>query len=139
MWILENLAVLVVALTAGALVQGDRVPPPKGSHSAVIRGCVHGSSLKAIHSDTDPGDETFHLRMSKGIAKALKEYEGHQVELTGFVKDTDRMMGGAKSKNITSKTKITVGGSEDRNEGGVPDARELQVTSFRDVAPTCSR
>jgi hypothetical protein len=133
-------AVVIVGLAFAPWAQSDRVPPPKDMHEAVVQGCLRGGSLKVTRSDTG-GDqpETFHLRIPKGIAKALKEYEGHEVELTGFVKDTDRTMGAGKSKALSNNTKITVGAREDHDPGDLPPQRDLQVASFRDVAPVCHR
>jgi hypothetical protein len=131
---------IALALMIGASggVQGDRPPKPREKSETVIQGCLLGKTLKTKKVDTSGSQtRTFRLRLPKSLAAALKEHEGHEEELTGVLSDTERTMGGSKSKMVGSKTKITVGASEERNTGA-PDDPELEVISFRHVASTCS-
>jgi hypothetical protein len=144
---------IALALVIGALGarQGDRPPKPRDvsdmtarkpdttakKSETAIQGCLQGKTLKATKGDTSgSATRTFRLRLSKSLSTALKEHEGHEEEITGVLSDTERTMGGSKSKMVGSRTKITVGASEERNTGA-PEDPELQVISFRHVAPTC--
>jgi hypothetical protein len=132
-----NTIALAVMIGAFGGWQGDRPPKPRDKSETVIQGCLQGKTLKATKSDTSgPQTRTFRLRLPKSLATALKEHEGHEEELTGVLSDTERTMGGSKTKTVGSRTKITVGASEERNTGAPADP-ELEVTSFRHVASTC--
>jgi hypothetical protein len=48
-------------------------------------------------------------------------------------------MGASKSKTLGDKTKITVGARADLDRGASPEERDLQVASFRNIAPVCHR
>ena len=72
----------------------------------------------------------------KAIGKALKEYQGHDIVLSGRLKNGDKTMDGGKSARIGDKTKIFVGAREDRSMGA-PSPRELEVTSFSDAGDVC--
>jgi len=131
--------VMAIAFVVGVFgePQVDRPPKPSEKPETVIQGCLHGKSLKARKVDTSGAQtRSFRLRIPKSLAAALKEHEGHEEELTGVLADTERSMGGSKSKMVGSRTKITVGASEERNTG-TPEDPQLDVISFRHVASTC--
>jgi hypothetical protein len=89
--------------------------PDAGEAAAVVVGCLHGSELKL----TKPGvsgtcSDTVRLRGAKKVAKALREHEGHEKELTGRLTEPKTKMGGGRSKTPGNRTKITVEAHEDR-------------------------
>jgi hypothetical protein len=130
-----HLLLVVLAL------QGD--PRPKDNRPVVIiRGCLEGSKLKVTSADTE-GVTTriYRLKIPKSLSGALKEHRGHEEELTGLLTDSSRRMGGGKTAKIGSRTKVSVGASEERTGGARPatDIPQLEVESFMHVASVCKR
>jgi hypothetical protein len=116
--------------------QRDVRPAPSKKDPVTVRGCLHGSSLKITDAmAVDIWSGTIRLKLSKALAKALREHEGHEEELTGVMHDTPRTMGGTKSTPVGKKTKITYGAREERNTS--EEVPQLEVSSFRHVNPTC--
>jgi len=132
-----NCGSLLLLASVAAVIQVDRRPPGPDRPTTVVEGCLHGRTLKATRVDTTGVQtHTFRLRIPKSLAAALKEHEGHKEELTGILSDTERTMGGGRTKAVGRRTKITVGAREERNTGLKEDP-QLEVVSFRHVATTC--
>jgi hypothetical protein len=109
---------------------------PRNTRDAVARGCLDGNWLRHARVDESGSTEDVRLRLSKAIGKALKEYQGHDIVLSGRLKNGDKTMDGGKSAKIGDKTKIFVGAREDHGTG-TPSPRELEVTSFSDAGGVC--
>jgi hypothetical protein len=120
--------------------QSDVVKNSRDSDPITLRGCLHGKTLKVTRSDDPLGPETktFSLHLSKALATALREHEGHEEEITGVLRHTARAMGGTKSKVMNGgKTKVTVGATEERNTGPDEGPPQIDVTGFRHMADLC--
>jgi len=148
---------LTVAMTATAAAaqtpQQPQAPPPTSDRKAqtkknvvVVRGCVSASTLthaEAPEYATSVPD-SLKLTGSRAVRGALKEANGHTVELTGTLKGVKNQASGALVKD-TGKTKIYVGGTERRTgqERMMDDQRKdvatLDVSSVKDLAPTCTQ
>jgi hypothetical protein len=129
-------AILVASIAIFAQGQGDVRPAPSKKDPVTVRGCLHGTSLKLTDPiPLDVWSGTIRLKLSKALAKALGEHDGHEEELTGVMHDTPRAMGGTKSTPVGKKTKITYGAREERNTS--QEVPELEVSSFRHVNPSC--
>ena len=125
---------LLFAATFQAQVQPAPVQKPE---PFVVSGCLHGPTLKTTRSNTSGVSvTTFRLRGPKQLMKALREYEGQEVEINGTLKDSKGRMGAARTKALGGRTKITVGIREDRNTEQ-PEDPELTVQSFRRLSPHC--
>jgi hypothetical protein len=127
--------IVVVAL------QGDTRPKDNRT-VVVVQGCLQGSTLKATSADpSGVRTDSYHLKIRKSLSTVLKEFRGHELELTGLLTDRSTRMGGSKTAKIGPRTKVTVGASEERtsNNVDVTDVPQLEVQSFRDVAPVCKR
>lgn len=107
--------------------------------TVVVRGCLHGSTLKAVRADTQLSRvDTYRLKIPKSLSAALKEHQGHEEELSGVLTASRTRMGGSKTKQVGSRTKITIG-ADDERIGGEPDTPELAVQTFTHVAPACQQ
>jgi len=120
--------------------QSDVVNKSRDSDPITLRGCLHGKTLKVTRSDYPLGPEikTFSLHLSKTLATALREHEGHEEEVTGVLHHTARSMGGTKSKVMNGgKTKVTVGATEERNTGPDEGPPLIDVSTVRHIAELC--
>lgn len=134
----NTLLALTLALVTSP--QSDVVKKDPKSDPITLRGCIHGKTLKVTRSDNPLGPETrsFHLHLSKALANALREHEGHEEEITGVLQPTSRAMGGTKSKVVNGgKTRISVGAAEERNTGPDDGPPQIDVSSFRHIAALC--
>ena len=132
------LLALTFAVTSSP--QSDVVKKSRDSDPITLRGCLHGKTLKVTRSDDPLGPETksFSLHLSKALATALREHEGHEEEITGVLRNTARSMGGTKSKVMNGgRTKVTVGAAEERNTGPDEGPPLIDVSSFRHIADLC--
>jgi hypothetical protein len=130
---------LQVLLLAVVGIQGD-TRPKDDRLTVVVQGCLQGSTLRVTDADTSGVSvDTYKLKLSKALKSALKEHEGHEEELSGLLVPSNKRMGGTKTKTVGSgKTKITIGAEEQRLDN-TADIPELEVQSFRHVAPVCNR
>jgi hypothetical protein len=133
---------ILFALTFAVILspQSDVVKKSRDSDPVTIRGCLQGKTLKVTRSDEPLGPETksFSLHLSKALATALREHEGHEEEITGVLRHTARSMGGTKSKVMNGgRTKVTVGAAEERNTGPDEGPPLIEVNSFRHIADLC--
>jgi len=132
--------VILQLLLVTVVLQGDARPKDNRS-VAVIQGCLEGSTLKITSADTEGvRSDTYRLKIPKSLSGTLKELRGHELELTGLLTDRSSRMGGSKTAKIGSRTKISVGASDEQmNNKDTPktDLPELEVQSFKDVAPAC--
>jgi hypothetical protein len=109
---------------------------PKTTRDAAARGCLDGNWLRHARVDEAGSTEDLRLRLSKAIGKALKEYQGHDIVLTGRLKNGNQTMDGGKTAKVGGKTRIFVGARADEGMGNV-SPRELEVTSFSDAGGAC--
>jgi hypothetical protein len=133
-----TLLALTLALMSPS--QRDVVKKDRDSEAITLQGCLHGKALKVTRSDDPLGPETrtFRLHLSKALANALREHEGHEEEITGMLQPTSRAMGGTKSKVVNGgKTRISVGAAEERNTGPDDGPPQIDVSSFRHIAALC--
>src|SRR6476646_11841570 len=133
---------ILLALTFALISspQSDVVKKSRDSDPISLRGCLHGKTLKVTRSDDPLGPETksFSLHLSKALATALREHEGHEEEITGVLRHTARSMGGTKSKVMNGgRTKVTVGAAEERNSGSDEGPPVMDVSSFRHITDLC--
>ena len=127
---------LVLSTVVGA-AQANRPPTGPDKPTTVIEGCLNGRTLEATNVDTTGVQRhTYRLKIPKSLASALKEHEGHKEEITGILSDTDRTMGGGRTKAVGKRTKITIGAREERNTGPKEEP-QLEVLSFRHVSASC--
>jgi hypothetical protein len=135
---MEMVHTLIAVVSVLSLsLQGDVRQPSSDKPPIVVEGCVQGRTLKVTRAETSGVErQTYRLKLSKALARALKEHENHEEEITGVVSDTARAMGGTRSKTVGSKTTITVGARETRNTGALEDP-QLEVSAFRHLNPTC--
>ena len=106
----------------------------------VVRGCLHGTTLKVTKADTSGVYvDTYKLKLSKALSAAFKEHRDHEEELTGLLTPSANKMGGSKTKTVGGRTRITIGAAEERSSATVADIPQLEVQSFRHIAPVCPR
>lgn len=105
-----------------------------------VTGCLNGASLRATKVDTSGTYiDRFRLKGSKETWKTFtKAHQGHEVEITGTLRDPAGVMGGGTTKELGKKTKIYVNG---RPRPNVPSAGAtdplIEVQSFRYVKDAC--
>jgi len=127
---------LLIALTAAASAQEKRKPEPR---IIVASGCLSGASLRATKVDTSGTYvDRFRLKGSKEQWKTFaKEHQGHEIEVTGALRDPDQVMGVGSTKEI-GKTKIYAGARPRPNvpTAGVTDPL-IEITAFRHIRDKC--
>jgi hypothetical protein len=105
-----------------------------------VTGCLNGASLRATKVDTSGTYiDRFRLKGSKEQWKAFsKEHQGHEIEVTGTLRDPDQVMGVGSTKEIGKKTKIYAGARPRPNvpAAGVIDPL-IEITSFRYIKDPC--
>jgi hypothetical protein len=103
-------------------------------------GCLNGASLRATKVDTSGTYiDRFRLKGSKETWKTFsKAHQGHEIEVTGALRDPDRVMGVGSTKEIGKKTKVHVSARPRPNvpTAGVTDPL-IDITSFRFIKDTC--
>jgi hypothetical protein len=148
----------VTAMAVAAAAQPSQQPEPASDRKVetkkletkknvvVVRGCVSASTL--THTDAreyaTSVPDPLKMTGSRAVRGALKEAEGHTVEVTGTLKGVKNQASGALVKD-TGKTKIYVGGTERRTgqermmDEQRNDVATLDVTSVKDIAPQCGQ
>src|SRR5437773_1523021 len=106
------LACFLAAVPAAAQ-QETHPKVPKDSIYVTITGCLKGRVLKAAdvrQEDTTSGvvvrQHSFRVAGKKDVMKAVKEEDGHRVELTGLIRKSALMEPGVKFKG----GRVVVGG-----------------------------
>ena len=131
-----SLLMLALSIVVAAAQTNGR-PPGPDKPATVVEGCLSGRTLEATNVDTTGVQRrTYRLKIPKSLASALKEHEGHKMKITGILSDTDRTMGGGRTKAVGKRTKITIGAREERNTGPKEDP-QLEVLSFDHVSASC--
>jgi hypothetical protein len=138
-------AVAVVALgVVGLLAQEREVP--KDSSRITIPGCAKGTRFivgrgpahEPVRSGLEPG-RRFRLNGKKDLINEIKKQEGHMVEVTGLVRQSD----------LAGPGGVVVGGARIGGgppQSGMPDARRntgsldpvIDVESWRPLPEGCS-
>ena len=130
------LPILLIVLAATASAQGK---PKTNPRMIVATGCLSGASLRATRVDTSGTYvDRFRLKGPKEQWKTFsKEHQGHEIEVTGALRDPDNVMGVGATKEF-GKTKIYAGKRERPNvpPAGVTDPL-IEVTSFRYIKEVC--
>lgn len=130
------LPIVLIVLAAAVSAQEKRKAEPR---IIVATGCLSGASLRATKVDTSGTYvDRFRLKGSKEQWKTFsKEHQGHEIEVTGALRDPDNVMGGGNTKEI-GKTKINVSNRPRPNvpPAGVTDPL-IEVTSFRYIKDVC--
>jgi hypothetical protein len=131
------LPILLMTLAAALSAQEPRKPEPR---IIVATGCLTGSSLRATTVDTSGTYvDRFRLKGRKEEWKTFsKAHQGHEIEVTGALRDPDQVMGVGSTKEIGKKTKIYAGGRPRPNvpAAGVTDPL-IEITSFRHIKDAC--
>ena len=133
-------AVIVAALLAQTPVPGVELKKPdKKSRTPVVAvGCIRLPEFKILESDLG-GIRTVRLRGKKSTMALLKEHLGHVDELTGFLDEGDRAMGGTKEKNVGDKSRIYIGArSETIDKNTALLEPEFDVQSIKHLGRMCS-
>lgn len=130
------LPIVLIVLAAAVSAQEKRKAEPR---IIVATGCLSGASLRATKVDTSGTYvDRFRLKGSKEQWKTFsKEHQGHEIEVTGALRDPDNVMGGGNTKEI-GKTKIYVSNRPRPNvpPAGVTDPL-IEITSFRYIKDVC--
>ena len=108
------LACLLAAAPLAAQQQQEEHPKvPKDSLFVTITGCLKGRVIRAAdvrQEDTTTGivikNHSFRISGKKEVMNAVKEEDGHQVEMTGLIKKSALMEPGVKFKG----GRVVVGG-----------------------------
>lgn len=126
----------VLLLAATVALSGSAEKP----RIITATGCLNGASLRATKVDASGTYiDRFRLKGSKETWKTFtKEHQGHEVEVTGVLRDPSGVMGVGTTKEIGKKTKISVA---NRPRPNVPSAAAtdplIEVQSFRYVKDAC--
>ena len=131
------LPILLITLAATPSAQEPRKSEPR---IIVATGCLTGSSLRATTVDTSGTYvDRFRLKGRKEEWKTFsKAHQGHEIEVTGALRDPDQVMGVGSTKEIGKKTKIYAGARPRPNvpSAGVTDPL-IEITSFRYIKDGC--
>lgn len=130
---------IIPLIVAGASGSGQVQSEIQKPHDIVVTGCLDGRTLKTTRADNfGTSADTFRLRGSRQVMKALREYQGHELQITGTLKDREGRMGATRTKALSRRTKLSLGVREDRNTQQ-PEDPELTVESFKVVSASCRR
>jgi hypothetical protein len=134
-WLLP-LATIATASAQPAAPSKDSKPKNSAVH---VRGCLHGTEL-AVSEDQGfvlPGGNVL-LKGGRQLMNAVREHNGHEVEVVGVLK-TSRQDAVAIKEKRGDRTRVYVGASEHR--GGTPDTPAvepvLDVRELTPIAPVC--
>ena len=133
------------AFAAAPLLVAQERPVPKDSARISIPGCADGSrfivgrasSHEPVRSDIAPG-RRFRLNGKKALMQEIKKQEGHMIEVTGLVRQSD--LHGPGGVSIGG---VRIGGGPP--QAGVADARRntgsldpvIDVESWRPLTEGC--
>ena len=130
---------IALALVFGQSAQSDR---PKAQHgeSIVAIGCVHGSTLmlRKVDSSTMEAEDAktaYRLRGSKDVMKTLRAHNGHEEEVTGILKGTNKTALG--TKEIGKRGRVYM--REEREFSANEQLPEIEVTSLKHVSGACGK
>ena len=137
------LACLVVAVPLAA-AQEDRPKVPKDSLRVTVTGCLKGRVIRAEdvkQPDTTSGivvrNHAFRLAGKKDVMAAVKEEDGHRVEITGVIKKSALIEPGIKFKG----GRVMIGGGTRSGSSSMPDPAEnvvvLDAQTVEAVGGTC--
>ena len=111
----------------------------KGKARVTVRGCLHGTTLgdvEAEEEDVRGLTSSLALRASREIRRRLKEYNRHQVEVTGVLTPAPR----SPLSGRWGGTTVTVGGVDPRRSPAQqtqPAVASLEVESIESLSPSC--
>jgi len=111
----------------------------KGKARVTVRGCLHGTTLgdvEAEEEDVRGLTSSLALRASREIRRRLKEYNRHQVEVTGVLTPAPR----SPLSGRWGGTTVTVGAVDPRRSPAQqtqPAVASLEVESVESLSPSC--
>lgn len=128
----------LLTLASPAAVLEAQVPSPiQKPQQFVVTGCLQGTRLTTTHVNTSGTTaDVYRLLGPRPMMKALREYEGQEVEISGILKDPEGRMGASRRKQLGTRTRIAVGVREDRNTQHA-ETPGLTVESFRHISARC--
>ena len=138
------LACLVAAVPLAA-AQEERPKVPKDSLLVTVTGCLKGRVIRAEdvkQPDTTSGivvrNHAFRLAGKKDVMSAVKEEDGHRVEITGVIKKSALIEPGIKFKG----GRVMIGGgTRGGGASSLPDPAEnvvvLDAQTVQAVGGTC--
>ena len=102
-----------------------------------VRGCLHGTTLGDVQAEEDVSGLTpsLALRSSREMRRTLKEYDRHQVEITGVLTRARSPLSGR-----WGGTTVTVGAADPRRSPAQqtqPAVASLEVESVQSLSPSC--
>ena len=137
---------LLLAAAPAAAQQEQHPKVPKDSIYVTITGCLKGRVLKAAdvrQEDTTSGvvvrQHSFRVTGKKDVMKAVKEEDGHRVELTGLIRKSALMEAGVKFKGGRV---VVGGGTMASGSSNLPDPSEnvlvLDAWTVQALGGSCS-
>ena len=102
-----------------------------------VRGCLHGTTLGDVQAEEEVSGLTpsLALRSSREMRRKLKEYDRHQVEITGVLTRARSPLSGR-----WGGTTVTVGAADPRRSPAQqtqPAVASLEVESVQSLSPAC--
>jgi hypothetical protein len=114
----------------GAILHAQVPSPIQKPQPFVVAGCLQGTRLTTTDVNTSGSTaDVYRLRGPRQLMKALREYEGQEVEISGTLKDSDGRLGATRSKQLGNRTRIGIAVREDRTTQQ-PETPELTVEFF---------
>jgi hypothetical protein len=134
-------AVVTLALctAAGLPAQQDQKKKRDDRPVIVVIGCMERGWLRVETAGT-PGSyvSRYKLRGGKQLMREIeKNFNGHQLEVTGAVTDMGNTTHRGKTIAIGKKTRIHTGAKEVSDQPSGSGDPILEVESFRDLKHTC--
>ena len=143
--VLTPIIALSATLAAGVLAaqqpSATTAPPGQRSSDVTIRGCLTGSKLTQIETDSKLTlPDTLSVSSIKVIRSQVKALSGHRVELIGRLEGVAGQETGTLIAS-SDRAKIYLGGG-DPNLGsdlgvGRPESPAIHANTIKDLAPTC--
>jgi len=136
---------LAATLAAGVLAaqqpSATTAPPSQRSSDVTIRGCLTGSKLTQIETDSKLNlPDTLAVSSIKVIRSQVKALSGHRVELIGRVEGVPGQETGTLIAS-SDHAKIYLGGGDPSlgSDLGVgrPETPGIYAKTIKDLAPTC--
>jgi len=135
-----------IAAAPAAGQQEEHPKVPKDSIYVTITGCLKGRVLKAAdvrQEDTTSGvvvrNHSFRVSGKKDVMQAVKEEDGHRVELTGLIRKSALMEPGVKFKGGRV---VVGGGTMTSGSSPLPDPSEnvlvLDAWTLQALGGSCS-
>ncbi len=137
---------LAATLAAGVLAAQQpsaTTTPPQRSSDVTIRGCLTGSKLTQIETDSKLNlPDTLAVSSIKVIRSQIKALSGHRVELIGRLEGVPGQETGTLIAS-SDHAKVYLGGGDPSlgSDLGVgrPETPGIYAKTIKDLAPTCDQ